>query len=87
MPPAFLRKADPKNDLARQMAAASSRSFVPSSSLGLLGVFSTGMLGSELVGQGSALLNSFTATVAAAPVATVAEEAGEMALAAIAPVV
>ena len=63
-------------------ASAKPTSFVPASSLGVLGVFSTGMLGSEIVGQVSQVLAAAAAgNTALVPVAAVVEQVEEMAMA------
>jgi amino acid permease len=95
--PAFLRQhySNTNNkaslDFAKQMDASTTTttSFVPASSLGVLGVFSTGMLGSEIVGQVSQVLASAATSAAGTstvvvPVAAVVEQVEEMAMVAMA---
>jgi hypothetical protein len=72
MPP-FLRQ---HNKASMDFSKQQTTSFVPASSLGLLGVFSTGMLGNQIVGQVAQVL----AVATTAPVAAV-EEVGEMVMA------
>jgi hypothetical protein len=80
MPPFLRQHNDNSNkasiDFAKQATATTATSLVPASSLSVLGVFSTGMLGNEIVGQVSRAL-----AVATTAVVPAVEQVEEMALA------